>query len=143
MATYRFERRGRSRTALIATLSIWGLLGGLTWAYALSPWIVGGVVLFTLPAVLEGLWDARAWLSLTDTDLSWQSAGRDVRLPLAMIDTVRLDTRLDFSVRVTLCLADGRRLRLPPACTPPHRQFEAELQARGVTTRRHHFSLGG
>lgn len=143
MSPYRFENHGRSRRAAVALALIWGaLLLGL-WAIDLSPWIAGAVVLFTLPAAWEFLADPHSTLTLSGTEISWHSARSADTVPLAMILKARFDTRLDLSVKVTLQLKDGRKIRLPHACTPPHRRFEEELQARGLTTERHHFSLIG
>ena len=57
------------------------------------------------------------------------------------IDHFRLDTRLDFSVRATVVLRSGRKIRLPFEATPPHQAFEDALTARGVTVKRFHFQL--
>jgi len=54
---------------------------------------------------------------------------------------MRFDTRLDFSVRITVVTADGTRLRLPYDALPPHKGFEAACQAHGLRTERHHFAL--
>lgn len=143
MIPYRFENRGRSRRAFVALLLIWGLLLALINTIALSPWIAAPIALFTLPAAWEFLTDPHSQLSLDDHHLTWTSTQTADQVPLSMIKTVRFDTRLDLSVRVTLQLADGRKLRLPHACTPPHRQFETELKSRAITTERHHFSLIG
>ena len=60
---------------------------------------------------------------------------------LATIDHVLFETRLDFSVRVTIVRPDGKKLRIPPDTLPHHKDLEAELDARGVTTKRRHFTL--
>ena len=62
-------------------------------------------------------------------------------VPLSEIDHIRLDTRWDFSVRATVLLTNGKRLRLPYEALPPHRSFEAALQARGIRVERHHFNV--
>jgi hypothetical protein len=143
MSPYRFENRGRSRRALVALVLIWGALLLLMQLIALSPWIAGPVALLTLPAAWEFVTDPRSSLSLDDTHLSWQTARSDDQVPLNMIRMIRFDTRLDLSVRLTVRLTDDRKIRLPHACTPPHRRFEEELKSRGIATERHHFSLIG
>ncbi len=66
------------------------------------------------------------------------------RRPAIPIFGVLLDTRLDFSVRASVVLADGgRKIRLPYESTPPHKALEAALLARGIAVQRHHFSLIG
>lgn len=140
---YAFENRGRSRRAAVVLALIWAaLLAGLR-LIDLSPWIAGFIFALTLPAAWEFLADPVASLNLTRDRIAWASARISGDLPLSAILKARLDTRLDLSVRVTLMLKDGRRIRLPHACVPPHRRFEDELKARGITTERHHFSLIG
>ena len=143
MHPYRFENRGRSRRALLALLAVWGLLVVLMLKISLSPWIAGAVALLTLPTAWEYLTDPRSWLTLDQDHLGWQSARSNDRVALSMIRNARFDTRLDLSVRITLRLVDDRKIRLPHACTPPHRRFETELKARGIATERHHFALIG
>ena len=142
-ALYRFENNGRSRRAAVALGLIWGaLLFGL-WGIELSPWIAGAVFVFTLPALWEFVTNTHSTLSLSESDLEWQSARSADKVPLAQIARARFDTRLDLSVRITLILTDMRKIRLPHACVPPHQRFEDELKDRGVATERHHFSLIG
>ncbi|KPP88170.1 MAG: hypothetical protein HLUCCO07_13635 [Rhodobacteraceae bacterium HLUCCO07] len=137
------ESRGRSRAALIALAVTYGVLVALVLLIDMAWWIALGVALFTLPALWEFITDPRSTLTLDDRGLGWQTRTTGDTLPLALIDKVRFDTRLDLSVRVTLNLRDGRRIRLPHAATPPHRTFEDVLKAHGVRTERHHFSLIG
>jgi hypothetical protein len=46
-----------------------------------------------------------------------------------------------MSVRATVVLKTGRKIKLPFEATPPHRALETALHARGITTERHHFTL--
>ncbi len=143
MSDYRFENRGRSRRAALALGLIWGaLLFGIA-LIDLSPLIAAAIALFTLPAAWEFLSDPRAGLTLTDTRLSWESGRISGDIALSAILKARFDTRLDLSVRMTFLLKDGRKIRLPHACAPPHRHFEEQLTARGITVERHHFTLFG
>ncbi|WP_296761940.1 hypothetical protein [Sediminimonas sp.] len=131
-------RARRPRTVLVL-LAVWAALAALWWGLNAAWWIVAALALFTLPALWEVLTDRRAALRLEDGMLHWQNGPRGDRVSLDALDHVRFDTRLDLSVRVTLVLRDGRRIRLPHPCLPPHRALEAALDAAGVTTRRHHF----
>ena len=69
-----------------------------------------------------------------------RSRATALTLAVAEIDHLRMDTRLDLSVRTTVVLTSGERLRIPPAAQPPHRDFEQALTARRVAVRRHHFT---
>lgn len=141
--TYRFENHGRSRGAIMVLLLVWCVILLLIWRIQLAHWIAVGILLFTLPAAWEVLANPRSTLTLSDRHLTWQTPRISGELPVAQIKHIRFDTRLDLSVRITLCLLDGRKIRLPHAATPPHQRFEQELRTRGIQTERHHFSLIG
>lgn len=140
---YIFENRGRSRRAVVALVLIYAVLLALVTFIDMSLWIAGALALTTLPAAYELVTDPRSGLTLDENGLAWFTARTRDSLPLALLDKARFDTRLDLSVRMTLILRDGRRIRLPHAATPPHRSFEAALTARGIAVERHHFSLIG
>lgn len=122
---------------------------GVTWALCLAGWalfdaalwIVGPILLFTLPALWDIWSGASAGTELTETGLRWFSGRRRLDLDLSEVDHVRLVTRPDLSVRAAVVLTSGRKLRLPAEATPPHREFEAALQARGIRTEGHHFTF--
>ena len=142
MSPYRFERPARSRAgwiALAVALALWLGLGLIS-----AHWLI--IVGFALPPALMG-WDL--WhnpvgrVELTDTALIYDSGKDGQTVPFAEISKVRLLRRLDFSWVVQLMLEDGRKLRLPPNCTPPIAAFEDALRARGLTTERIQFSLTG
>lgn len=138
---YYFTRPGRSLASIAAVVVTWGVVL-LAWvAFDAAAWLLVGVLIFTLPALWDIWSHSEAGLALRDGALSWYSGRHKVAVPFGEIDHVRLDTRLDFSVRATAVLTDGRRLRLPYEATPPHQQFESELNARNLRTQRHHFSL--
>ncbi|MDQ2095425.1 hypothetical protein [Rhodalgimonas zhirmunskyi] len=138
-APYRFENRGRSRCAGAVLIVVYTGLLLLVWQIDMALWIAAALAAFTLPALYEFTTDPRSGLTLDDTGLSWHSATQDGTLPLAALKSVRFDTRLDLSRRVTLLLTDGRKVRLPHAATPPAQSFEQALIARGIATERHHF----
>ncbi len=137
---YRYVRKGRSWAAVIAVLLTWAACLAAVVIFQAALWIVGLILLFTLPAVWD-LWSgATAGTELRADQLSWYSGRRRVDLPLSDIDHVRLVTRFDFSVRAAVLLRTGRKLRLPAEATPPHGAFEAALHAHGLRTERHHFT---
>ena len=105
--------------------------------------ILAIVALFTLPALWDLATNPIASLSLSPQALVWQRGKDKVTIPLDTIDHIRLDTRLDLSVRATVVLRSGQRLRIPPDTMPPYRPFDHALHAAGVPTQRHHFSLRG
>ncbi|WP_300031425.1 hypothetical protein [uncultured Roseobacter sp.] len=140
---FTYHRQGRSYTALITLVSIWSVLVVITLLLDAALWLVGLLALFTFPALLEFVRNPAAGLVMDASGIRWHTGRRSASVTLEEIEKVRLDTRLDFSVRVTLILTGGQRLRLPYEATPPHQAFETALHARGIKTERHHFSLIG
>ncbi|MVO15797.1 hypothetical protein GO984_08245 [Rhodobacteraceae bacterium CY05] len=121
-----------------------GIYTTLTFAVVVlqaSWWAVAFLALPTLPALWD-LWrNTRSELTLDATQVIWRSGQLSDSVTLDQINLVRFDTRWDFSVRVTLILTSGDKLRLPPQVLPPHLMLENALQLRGVQTERHHFTV--
>ena len=140
-APFVFDQQARSRKTLLIVVSIWvALVAAWIWLDA-ALWIVAFLAAFTLPAVSDLIRNPLSGLTLNNQTLSWFSGRRNGTLALSEIDHIRLDTRLDFSVRVTAVLTTGRKIRLPFESTPPHQAFQDALETRGVRTQRHHFQL--
>lgn len=140
---FSFRRQGRNRAALLTVAGIWAMLVVLTIAVEAAPWLMIGVALFTLPAVWELYKNPASGLDFMPDRLTWFTGRREAAIDWSEVDRFRLDTRLDFSVRATAVLKTGRKVRLPYECTPHHQLLEAALNARGIRTERHHFSLIG
>jgi len=134
-----FARSGRSwRTALILVAIYAVLLAAIALVDA-AWWLMALLALLTLPALAD-LWrNPGAGVTLDVRRLIWHSGARTATLPLDEIDHMRFDTRFDLSVRVTAILTNTNRLRLPDESLPPHKTFEAELNARDIRVERHHF----
>ncbi|GGH21845.1 hypothetical protein SAMN05444007_102356 [Cribrihabitans marinus] len=137
---FSFVRRNRTLRNIAVLAAIYAALAAVLLQLDAAPWLVGGLALFTLPALWDVLAGTSASLRLDGAELRWRSGRREGDLGLAEIDSIRFDTRWDLSVRVTLLLRGGGRVRLPQDCVPPHRDFEAALQARGLRVERHHFT---
>ena len=139
-APFRFARAGRSRATTL-TLAAAYLLIFAVWALLdAHPLILAALAVPTLPALAD-LWRNPQAVTCLDHDhLRWRDGRRQAEVALAEIDHLRMDTRLDLSVRTTVVLTSGERLRIPPAAQPPHRDFEQALTARRVAVRRHHFT---
>ncbi len=103
-----------------------------------ADWILVFLALPGLPALWDFVSNPVWRLELNDTMLSWTGPRSD-QIALSGIDHVRLDTRWDLSVRATIFLASGHKIRIPDPALPPHRRFETELNAQAVRTERHHF----
>ncbi|MFW8636805.1 hypothetical protein [Cribrihabitans pelagius] len=138
---YRFTRQGRSTGALLAAAAWLAGLAGLWFGLGAAGWLVALLALPVIPAVLDLLRNPSAGMTLTEERIAWYSGSLRDSVPLAEIERVRFDTRLDLSVRTTLLLHGGKRLRLPQEATPPNAELERELTRRGLTTERHHFMI--
>lgn len=138
---FRYRRQARSRAALLLLPIIWAALAAAWFWLDASSWLMGLLALFTLPALYELITDPASGLDLDNTTLSWFTGSRNAEVALDRVDHIRFDTRLDMSVRVTVVLNTGRKVKLPYEATPPHRAFEAALTERGIATQRHHFTL--
>ena len=138
---FEFQQQARRPvTAVVVVLVLVALWAAWVWLDA-AGWLMLIFAAFTLPA-LRDLWrNPVAGLTLDDTSLRWHSGRYEGSVDLEELDHIRLDTRLDFSVRASAVLQTGRRVRLPFEVMPPHRAFEEALIARGVTVKRFHFQL--
>ena len=140
---YSYRRQGRNRATLAAVIGVWGVALALIVLVEAAPWVMAILCAFTLPALYDLIANPDAGLAIDDGGLRWHTGKRDAALALEQIDHVRLDTRLDFSVRASVVLQSGRKLRIPLEATPPHEVFEDALRAAGLKVQRHHFSLLG
>ena len=138
---FTYRRAGRSTKGAVVVGAVWAVLAALWVFLDAAPWLVGILALCTLPALWDLIKNPSAGVTLTASRLRWFTGPRDARVALSEIDHVRLDTRLDFSVRATVVLRTGRKIRLPFEATPPHQPLEDALTARGVTVKRFHFQL--
>ncbi|MDU8911127.1 hypothetical protein [Aestuariicoccus sp. MJ-SS9] len=137
----RFERTGRSWTALIVLLGVWAGLFAAYLMLAAAGWIVAALLALSLPAAWDFAAGRRAGLTLDDDGIAWFSGRMRGEVRRAELDHVRLDRRLDMTTRVSLVTTEGRRIRLPQECVPPLARFEAALEAASIRTERHPFSL--
>ena len=138
---YIYQASGRDRRTILVVTVFWIGLAFLYFALHAAGWIVAILGFFSLPAVWDIISDRPSGLELSDTRIKWYSGAREHETELANIKSVRFDTRLDFSVRVSLVLRNDRKVRLPYDCLPPHRELEGRIKARGIKTERHHFTL--
>ena len=141
--SFSYRREGRNRATLIAVALTWFALSAALVLVDAAPWLMMAVGAFTLPAIWDLYRNPASGLDFKPDALTWFTGTKDASINWREIDRVRLDTRLDFSVRASAVLHSGRTIRLPYECTPPHALLEAALNARGIRTERHHFSLIG
>ncbi len=140
---YTYTSQGRRPTTGIAVLVIWALLVGAYAVLEAAPVILALLGAFTLPAVYDLTANPRSIFTLDATHLRWTSGRQQADIALSEIDHLRLDTRLDLSIRLSVVRPSGVRIRVPYPATPPHREIELLAQSAGLKTIRHHFSLLG
>ncbi|WP_243612303.1 hypothetical protein [Shimia aestuarii] len=137
---FRHQTRGRSlRTALAVAAALVVLIG--LYLVGTLLWLLAVFSLFLLPALLDLLRDPKGHFELTETDLKWDTPRLSAALPVARIAKARFDTRWDFSVRVTLILHDGKKLRIPQDVLPPHQALENAFKSLNIPVERHHFRV--
>jgi hypothetical protein len=136
---FSFSRESRSPKAIAGVTRSLAVVPGLWQGVDMAGWITLLLLLPALPALYDLGRNPRAGLTLNAASLAWFSGNRSVQIGLGEIDKVRMDTRWDFSVRVTILPLSGRKLVIPHEALPPHRELEDRLQANGVKVERHHF----
>lgn len=137
---YSYESQGRTPKSIAALVAMVFILIGLDYIGTVW-WIIVIVAMITLPAAIDVFVNATARLELNDSQLFWKNRSQEVTIPLHEIEKIRFDGRMDMSVRVSVVLNDGRKLRMPYDAMPPHKELEAALQARDVRTERHAFTV--
>ena len=143
MTPYSYETSGRNRKTLVALVIVWVLIVMAVVTIDASLWLAGLIGLCTLPAIYDLIAGRRSGVSLSTEGLRWFAGKRTGDITWDKISHMRLDTRLDFSVRASAVLVSGRKVRLPLEATPKADTFEEELKARDIKVERHHFSLLG
>ena len=128
----------------MAFVALWWLV--LLALYTLldaAPLIILVLALFSVPALFDIGKGNTAELRMTHSDILWRSGRRSAKLPRGQLKSVRLDTRLDLTLRMTLLTYQGGKVRLPYECVPPAAAIEAALKAQDIPYERHHFTLLG
>lgn len=138
-----YQAQGRQPRTAVTLGAVWVVLGLLYLQFDAAPWVIGVIIIFSLPAVWDLVANPSAGMQFDPQGVNWHAGRRDAQIPWGQIDHVRLDTRLDLSVRAAFVLVSGKRLRVPFEATPPHETLEAALTAKGIRVERHHFSLLG
>lgn len=138
---YSFVRHHRQPKTVAILIMVYSGLAALMVLFDAAWWIAGGLALVTLPTLWDLAQNTAAGLSIDSQGLRWFSGKRSAQVDLNEIDFVRMDTRWDFSVRVTLYLEKDKRVRLPYDSLPPHRDLEFAFQAHGLRVERHHFTI--
>jgi hypothetical protein len=138
---WRYEASARGPRAIIVLALWWGVLGLGLVTIDLNPWIAGVLAAFSLPALWELARGTKAWVEVTPGGIGWGSGKRQGFVARDEIDRLRFDTRLDFSLRLTIVTVGMSRVRLPYECLPRAARMKAALDAHGYAHEHHHFAL--
>ncbi len=103
----RFRKHGRNRATLYTVAAVWIVLLALVIAVDAAPWLMALIGLTTLPALWDLYRNPLSGLDFTSHGLQWFSGSRKGAVAWSEIERVRLDTRLDFSVRVSHSLCSS------------------------------------
>lgn len=141
--TFRHTTSARRTSAIVTVGAVWIVLIVLYIFMDAAWWIVGVVALATLPAIIDIARNRPAGMELGPAQLTWHSGRASGDILLSQIEKIRMDTRLDLSVRVTIIPTEGRKLRLPYDAMPKSDVLEREFTERDIKVERHHFSLLG
>ena len=141
MTPFVHTHQGRNKRLIITLALVTASIIAAWLLLDLSPWIAGVMLLFLLPGAWEVATNPKSTLEIDATTLSWSGPNGTHSLLLAALKEVRFDTKLDFSVRVTLIQNDDRKIRIPPDTLPHHKTLEEALTQRGVPCPRRHFHL--
>ena len=138
---FTFERRGRSSAAALIIAGVYIVLIVAMLFLNVSIWIVGIVFVFTLPAIWDLTKDTRSGMFLSENDISWFHGKNSATIELSEIERFRIDLRMDRSVKLSVELKSGRKIRLPQPSTPPLKDLERELTLRELAFRKNPFAL--
>ena len=131
-----FSRSGRQLSSIAYTVFAFIALMVLIFGLDAHPLIAAFFAVVVSPAVWDVVANNRAEMNISDRRIHWRVGQRANEARLDEIDRVAARTGLDFSQRVSIRMRDGTRRAIPPACIPPGRVLDSELEARGVTVER-------
>lgn len=135
-----FTHHGRNRRTFIALGLAVAVLVGLN-AIGTTFWILAILSVFAVPALVDVLFNPISTFALKDGVLRWKSATQEAEMRTEQIRSARFDTRLDISVRATLNMVDGSKVRIPNDVLPSPDRLQATLEAYDIPVERHHFRV--
>jgi hypothetical protein len=123
-------------------IGLWGAAIALYVVLDASPIIAGLIIIVSLPALYDFMRADIAELEVNQDHIKWRWRKHEHQVPLTQIDYVQLTTRLDFSLRMTLVLTSGQKLRVIDPCVIGNAQdLEAAFTTLGLLVKRSHFTL--
>lgn len=119
--------QGRNpRSIIVLTLSIAALLGllllGTYW------WIVAFLALFTLPTLVDVVFNPVATFALTEAEVRWKNATQEAEIELGKIKSIQIATRLNVAFRMKFVMYDDAKVLIPQDVLPPRAALENALK---------------
>jgi hypothetical protein len=139
--SYSYDTVGRNWTTLITTAVVWVVLLTLILVVDMVLWLAGIVFLFTLPAVYDLITARASGLAINAQQIAWHAGKQNGDIAKRLINHIRLDTRLDLSVRCTVVLYSGQKIKIPFESCPKHQELEKTLHTFEYKTLRQHFGF--
>lgn len=141
--TYKFEKRPRTKVSVSMVVGYLVILGLIKLTFQLADVLLALAILIAIPAIYELARNTTSTLTLSKDMLRWTTGRQTGEIAFHTIKRVRFDTRLDLSIKTTVILNTGRKIRIPYACTPPIGAFTEALNSANIKHERHHFTLIG
>ncbi|TCL10093.1 hypothetical protein BXY66_2161 [Shimia isoporae] len=135
-----FTHYGRNGRTIVSLAIAVAVLTGLK-AIGTMTWILAVLGIFAVPALIDVMFNPVSTFSLADGVLRWKSATQEAEMRTDQIRSARFDTRLDISVRATLNMVDGSKVRIPNDVLPSPDRLQATLEAYDIPVERHHFRV--
>ena len=140
-AAYTFERQGRSRATVLGLVLFLGLLVAAWIILNAAFVVVVGLSLFSIPAILDLIRNPKSGMRLDEANLHWYHGRISNTLPRAEIERIRIDLRMDRSLKMTAELKNGKKIRVIQPAIPPLSELEKGLEAQGMPYQKHPFSF--
>lgn len=139
--TYKFERRGRTTTTAVTLAAVYTLLAAALFFLQMSQWVILAGFVFTIPALWDLIADPKSGFSIDEDGVHWFHGKNSATIDPNEIELFKIDLRMDRSVKLTLNMKNGRRIRVTQPSIPPLNDLESVLEQAGYAHRKNPFSL--
>lgn len=140
-AAFTFKRQGRTQATVIVLGCVYLALIAAFLLLNVTTWIVLALFLCTLPAIWDLVQNPISGIEITDAAISWFHGKNSATIQKPEIERIKVDLRLDRSVKLTIQLKTGRKIRVTQPSIPPLPQLETALDQFGYAYQKNPFSL--
>ncbi len=139
--TYRYSHHPRNRKSILIVCAYFIGIAAFKLVFNLADLWVAVAGFVAVPAIYDLARNAQSTLTLSQAQIDWTSGRQEADIVVSAIDYIRFDTRLDLSIKMSVILKTGRKIRVPVACTPPYGDITEALERNAIRHERHHFTL--